>query len=365
MTRSCPVNDRIRLGIIGCGAIAEESHLPAALASDKVQVTCLSDSNAARLHALCEAFGQNVARCISYEESFNLVDAVVLALPNHLHASIGCEFLRRGIHVLCEKPLSVSVRDCEEMCSAADSAGAVLSVGYVTRFFPSTELTRNLITDGLLGYISSMDYEFGTAGGWSPLSGYNITRECSGGGVLTVSGSHFIDRMLYFFGDPHLVSYADDSHGGVEANCIAQFKMEMAGNSFPGTVTLSKTHQLGNRLRLIGNRGTLLVGEGQKDSVTFVPSEGGLQHEISSVDNPRVPRSKEYYWQVQLEDLVAAIQTGRRPRVDGMAGMRSVQLIAKCYEGAVALDEPWVNSTLQRLVPRPAEAKPHLAIASC
>jgi predicted dehydrogenase len=344
-----PPGERVRLGIIGCGAIARESHLPAALASPSVDVTILSDPDTRRMQSLRRGFGLDVRCCASFEESFGLVDAVVLALPNHLHAPIGCEFLSRGIHVLCEKPLAISVSECERMCTAATASGAVLAVGYVTRFYPSTVLTRSLIDAGFLGKISSLDYEFGTRGGWAPLSGYNISRSTSGGGVLVISGSHFLDRMLYLFGEPRLVGYADDSRGGVEANCVAEFEWDEGGSGFPGTVTLSKTHALGNRLRVVGERGTLIVGDGQKHSATFLPAGGEFRHEISPADATPLSSEKEYYWRVELEDFVTAIRTGGKPKVDGTDGLRSVRLIETCYRHAERIEEPWVDSTLDRL----------------
>lgn len=339
---------RIRIGIVGCGAITEDAHLPAALASHQVELAVLSDSNGTRLNSLARAFNSTVRCCADYREVFDLVDAVILALPNHLHGPVGCDFLQRGIHVLCEKPLATSVAVCEQMCKEARATQAVLAVGYVTRFYPSTELTKALIREEFLGRIESLDYEFGTAGGWAPVSGYNISRETSGGGVLAVSGSHFIDRMLYFFSKPQILSYADDSRGGVEANCLANFELEDDRIRFPAKVTLSKTHQLDNRLRIVGERGSLVVNEGQKHSVMYMPSGGGPRHEIHSADlSP--PSVKEHYWQVQLEDFVSAIRTCGVPRVDGEAGLASVRLIEECYLRAVPLAEPWVDATVDRI----------------
>jgi predicted dehydrogenase len=344
-----PSMNRVRLGLIGCGAITENAHLPAALASPLVDVTVLSDANVARLDSIRRCFGLHVNCYADYRAAFDQVDAVILALPNHLHASIGCEFLSRGIHVLCEKPLAVSVAECEQMCSAASGTGAILSVGYVTRFYPSTELTLRLIRGGLLGRLGSIDYEFGTAGGWSPLSGYTMSRGTCGGGVLVVSGSHFLDRMLYLFGEPRVLEYADDSRGGVEANCVARFELTHDSAVFSSTVTLSKTHQLGNRLRVTGEEGTLIVDEGQKHSVTFFPAHSDLRYEISGINPPPSTSALEDYFRVQLEDLVSAIRTGGKPKVDGAAGMRSVRLIEECYRQAVAIEEPWGDSTLARL----------------
>ena len=114
-----------------------------------------------------------------------------------------------------------------------------------------------------------MDYEFGTAGSWETLSGYNLSRQKSGGGVLVVSGSHFLDRMLYLFDGVSVVKYADDSRGGVEANCVFTLACSVNGDVIEGRVALSKTHLLRNRLRIIGQRGALEIAEGQSHSVTF------------------------------------------------------------------------------------------------
>jgi predicted dehydrogenase len=348
----------IRIGIVGCGAITENSHLPASLASSLVELTVLCDMNLARADAVKRQFGLSVKCCADYQDLFGKVDAVVLALPNHLHASCGCAFLERGIHVLCEKPLATSVLECEQMCAAAEATGAVLAVGYVTRYYPSTELSCRLLQDGFLEKLESLDYEFGTAGGWAPLSAYNLCRGTSGGGVLTVTGSHILDRMLYFFGEPRILSYADDSRGGVEANCVAEFELTSNGAVFPGTVTLSKTHNLGNRLRVVGQRGTLIVHEGQKQSVMFWPAKCNLRHEIQfGESNTSPPLGSEYYFQVQLEDFVAAVQSNSQPRTDGAAGLRSVRLTEECYRQAVPIDEPWVDSTLARLTETTAARK--------
>src|SRR5207245_2396607 len=116
-----------------------------------------------------------------YREAMPHVDAVILALPNNLHASVGVELLSQGIHVLCEKPLALSRDEGEQLCRAARAARAVLAVGFVTRFFPSTELTIQLIESGLLGDVKSSDYEFGSPAGWAALSGYPLARATAGG----------------------------------------------------------------------------------------------------------------------------------------------------------------------------------------
>lgn len=338
----------LRLGIVGCGAIAEGAHLPAALSSSMVELTALSDNSKSRLGYIQDKFGLGRIGVLDYKEMFSRVDAVVLALPNSLHASVGMEFLSQGIHVLCEKPLATSLRECQELCKKAKEASAVLAVGFVTRFFPSTELTKQLIESDFLGALKSFDYEFGTAGGWAPLSGYNLSSLTSGGGVLVISGSHFVDRMFYLFGDLELVEYTDDNHGGVEANCVARVQGNVRGRSLRGQITLSKTHLLSNRLRIVGERGTLEIREGQSLTVAFLSNETGLRHDISCREKTGSGLEPDYF-KVQLEDFIQVIHAGGHPRIDGEQGSKSVAITERCYKIATTLEETWCTATLQRL----------------
>jgi predicted dehydrogenase len=341
--------EKIKLGIIGCGAITETAHLPAALASSAVELTALCDTSERRLRFLERRFGLGPIGFQNHRDLLGRVDAVILALPNHLHVSLGCEFLSEGIHVLCEKPLATSCDECEQLCQTARSANATLAVGYFTRFYPSTELTKELLESRFLGDITAFDYEHAPIGGWAPHSGYNLARSTSGGGVLVVSGSHFIDRMLYLFGSAQVVAYSDDSRGGVEANCVATFECTYHDRPICGHVTLSKTHALGDRLRIIGQAGILEIGEHQKHSVTYYPAQSSLRHEISQRVDPASATKEDNYFQRQLEDFVRAIQTGTEPKICGAQGLNSVALMERCYELATPLEEPWVDLPLERL----------------
>lgn len=349
----------LRIGIIGCGAIAEGAHLPAVLSSPQVGLTALSDLNASRLRYLRRRYHLGPITFADYHEVVRRVDAVILALPNGLHAPVGVELLSQGIHVLCEKPLALNRHECEQLCQAARSTSSVLAVGFVARCFPSTELTKQLVESRFLGELQSFDYEFGTPGGWSPLSGYHLARSTCGGGVLVVSGSHVLDQMIYLFGDVDVISHVDDSRGGIEANCTTWFRASVDGRPLRGRVVLSKTHQLQNRLRIVGERGTLEVRGGQTRSVTYLPSRSPLRHELTAAALPPSDAEPDYF-QLQLRDFVNAIRTGAAPRVDGEQATRSVVLTERCYAMRTALEEPWCEATLEHL----ARARPHPASAA-
>lgn len=314
-----------------------------------VELSGICDANERRLWYFKRQFGLDGTATVSdFRQLFSRVDAVILALPNRLHVPVAGEFLSRGIHVLCEKPLAVTCDECERLCRTARESRSILSVGYYTRFYPSFQLTGELIRSRFLGRLLSFDYEFGTVGGWESLSGYNLSRQESGGGVLVVAGSHFVDRMLTLFEDVTVLSYADDSRGGVEANCVVVFEAKARGDVLTGRVTLSKTHKLANRLRIVGERGIVEVGEGQSDSVNYFPAQSGIRHELSYLPKGVSENSKTCF-QVQLDDFAEAVLSGREPQVSGIQAIASASIFERCYQIAVPLNEPWVDATIPRL----------------
>jgi len=340
--------DVVRIGIVGCGAIAEGAHLPAVLSSPGVELTAISDLSAARLEWLRRRYRLGPIARLDYREVVGQVDAVILALPNHLHAPVALELLSHGIHVLCEKPLALTRHECEQLCQTARSTSSVLAVGFVARFFPSTELTKQLVDSRFLGELQSFEYEFGDPGGWSPFSGYNLARSTCGGGVLIVSGSHALDHMIYLLGNVDVISHANDSRGGIEANCMTRLAATVDGRPVPGRLVLSKTHRLANRIRIVGERGTLEVGGRQTRSVTYLPSGSSERQELTAAPLALADAEPDYF-QLQLHDFVNAIRTGAPPRVDGEQATRSVLLTERCYALATALEEPWCEATLECL----------------
>jgi len=332
-----------RLGIIGCGRIAEQGHVPAALATDAVEISGIADNNRDRLTDIADRFRLSCAATTCYEDLIGAVDAVVVSLPNDLHYSVASTFLNHRIHVLCEKPLATTLTEATRLCEIAEARRAVLAVGFMKRFEPNFVLVRQLLETNFLGDLYRFEFEYGTTGGWAPHSGYNLQREQAGGGVLMINGSHFLDRMLCWFGCPSDVRYSDDAHGGVEANCCAVFTFS---SGLVGEVRLSKTVSLRNRFRLYGQRGCLEVPDSQRESATFFPADHPeLKHEIVH-DRGGAPLTDADYFRLQIEDFVRAIQRGAPPSVTGRQALPSIDLVEKCYRARTNLSEPWLLETL-------------------
>jgi predicted dehydrogenase/nucleoside-diphosphate-sugar epimerase len=337
---------KVRLAIIGCGKIAEQSHIPAALAASNTELVAVVDSLPERLGYVVGSFRLSCLATTSSGDLPGHVDAVLVSLPNHLHYPVASEFLRAGVHVLCEKPLANTAQEGRLLCEVAESRGLILAVGYVKRFERNFDLMKRLIEDRFLGTLHRFEFDYGTTGGWAPVSAYNLQRDHAGGGVLMINGCHFLDRMLCWFGYPSAIAFSDDSHGGVEANCSATFTFE---SGLVGEVTLSRTHSLRNRLRLYGERGCIEIKDSHRDSVTFFPAgHKGYKHEIS-MPEPHEPISDVQYFQFQIEDFVRAVQSGVEPRVTGRSGLASLELIEQCYRVRTPLPESWVFDSLRDL----------------
>jgi predicted dehydrogenase len=95
----------------------------------------------------------------SLEDLFGKVDLAILAVPNGLHASVACELLSNGIHVLCEKPMALNVPECQAMIEAARRGGAQLCIGHNRRFRNNVNLAKRLMERGILGDVIRIEAE--------------------------------------------------------------------------------------------------------------------------------------------------------------------------------------------------------------
>jgi len=128
------------------------------------------------------------------------IDAVVIGTPNAFHAPQAIAALATGKHVLVEKPMAVSVAECDAMIAAAEGAGASLMVAHCWRFHPDVVAMRDRIATGELGEVVKTR-GYGVHAGWGP-SGWFVDRALAGGGALPDMGVHAIDTARFLLGDP-------------------------------------------------------------------------------------------------------------------------------------------------------------------
>jgi len=325
---------KLRLAIVGAGRITRQSHLPAALGHPEVECCALVDSCEQRSLEVCRDLGVNIPIATQIEDVIEGLDAAVIATPNASHHQIAVACLSRGVHTLIEKPMAVGVEQGQAILLAAERSNAVVAVGYHMRFRQTVTLMKKLLSDGYFGTIHRFSYTFGTDGGWSPVSGYIMDRKSSGGGVLVVSGSHFINRMLYWFGYPSSIEYQDDSQGGPEANALIDVEFSKTEKPIRGRIRLSKTVELPAGFVMETDRGIVVLHDHKDAQITIGESyDDGCRIQLTIKDG-EMPQGDEY--ELQMNDFVEACQQGRNPRVGGSEGLESDRFFQQCYANRMA-----------------------------
>ena len=191
---------KVRLGIIGCGGMGGSHQSGLKELSDLVEVTCTCDVIEERARAAAEALGAPYA-FTDYKDMVEHVDAVVIVLPHELHFEVGAFFVRRGKHVLMEKPMCVNEYECKTLMDAAEKHGVVLMTAYPVRYWPAVRKLKEMADSGEYGRLFHMSIwtEQYTDGG--DVEWYHTIKGL-GGGQLFSHGCHYIDILLWFLGRP-------------------------------------------------------------------------------------------------------------------------------------------------------------------
>jgi predicted dehydrogenase len=313
----------LRVAVVGCGAIAEIGHIPAAIRSRvTVDLRALVDCDRGRADALAARFGIPLTAS-SLGAVAGEVDAAILATPPHVRPSLAEEAFNAGLHVLCEKPLANSGAEARKIVVAAERASRVLSVGHTYRFFPNRVRVHEFVQQGQLGSIETVDVEQGSPSDWPTRSGYSMRQDLITGGVLLNEGIHALDTLFWWFGCPETLAYEDDSLGGLESN--ARISMRFA-HGVTASCRFSRTCQLKNEIRVEGTRGsiTLEVYDASRIRVRRGKELEILEVGAESADFVNVLAA-------QLIDFAASIDSARPPRVTGDDGVRVVSFIERCY----------------------------------
>lgn len=195
--------NKLRVGVIGCGGIAEIAHMPTYVKlADKVQLVAAADVNMEQARLYQERYGiERVYDDPSEMLKKERLDAVSICTWNISHAALTIEALEAGCHVLCEKPPAITVEDAVRMSEAAKESGKILMYGFHYRYAPEVELLRKYINAGELGDIYAARALFLRRRG-IPGWGVFTNRELQGGGPLIDIGVHALDTTLHLMGYP-------------------------------------------------------------------------------------------------------------------------------------------------------------------
>ena len=194
----------LRIGVIGCGKITQVRHAPEYAENADCTLAAWYDAIPERAQAMAECYGGVV--CNSVEELLALkLDAVSVCAANRYHASIAIQAMEAGCHVLCEKPMAVTMEECENMLETAKRTGKMLMIGHNQRFTTTHMEARRMLLSGELGKPIGFRTTFAHPGpeGWTDQkNSWFIHKEQSAFGVLADLGIHKTDIIHYLLGEP-------------------------------------------------------------------------------------------------------------------------------------------------------------------
>jgi predicted dehydrogenase len=192
----------LRVGVIGTSWWADAMYLPALSGGDGIEVTAVAGRDAGRTRAFADRW--QIPHTFTDPEAMltpELIDAVVIATINDSHHPLALAALEQGLHVLCEKPLALTLPQAEEMARRADEAGVTTLVPFTYRYTPSARYLKELIDGGYLGrlYHAHLRYYagFGRDGAYS----WRFDRRLAGSGAVGDIGAHFLHLAEWLFGE--------------------------------------------------------------------------------------------------------------------------------------------------------------------
>ncbi|MCL4499597.1 MAG: Gfo/Idh/MocA family oxidoreductase [Chloroflexi bacterium] len=378
------MKDKIRLGIIGCGGIARSRHITgmtmlkrAGLDNFDVTACCdISDEDVQAVAAHARQHqGANPQIYHDWEEMVCKapIDAVDICLPHGLHHVVGISCLDAGLHVLMEKPYTVSMRTGRALAEAADRASKVLATAVPHRRMPGERAVHWALNEAKL--IGDVRTFFQNYTQWrapvaptnlSPKMKWRYDRAMGGGAGVIDSGFHFLDSIRYFYGEPEQV-YAEvrayrDGQPTIARDGIADerentvmalftFKSGVVGTwCFSFAVAGTETRDC----VISGSEGSIEDTNYSNRYVVFHQFMGGGElrrrdglylsmEELQSKHRQEIgpdrvqqlfPNGVTDHFAIEIWDFLDAIEKNRPPEVDGWGGLATLALVEAIYESS-------------------------------
>jgi len=330
----------VKIAIVGCGRIAQR-HAKHAATYGKLVAVC--DIELEKAKALAAEYCE-VAAYQDIQEMLTDITADVISIctPNGLHARHTIMALNAGFHVLCEKPLAISVSDCGEMIKAAEKNNRRLFAVKQNRFNPPVSAVKQAIDDGILGKIFSIqlscfwnrnsDYYNGSWKGTTDIDG----------GTLYTQFSHFIDLLYWMVGDVRRV-YALTSNfahqGIIEFEDTGAVVVEFYSGTI-GTINYtvnSYNKNMEGSLTIFAEKGTVKIGGQYLNELEYQNIEGFRFESLpegNTANNYGNYQGSMSNHNLVYENMVNVLRNNAAISTSAFEGLKTVELIDKIYTSA-------------------------------
>lgn len=332
---------KLRVGVVGLGI--GRGHLESYRGNPLCEVIAIADLDEARL----QEHGDGLQTYTDPQEMFDKanLDAVSIAVPNKFHCPLTLAALDADLHVLCEKPMAMTVAEAEEMQAKADQVGKNLMINFSYRFSPMSYALKQQIDAGVVGDIYFGRTVWHRRRGMPGFGGWFGNKALSGGGPLIDLGVHRIDLALWLMGHPTPVAVSGSAynviakreaerlqkHYSVEDLAAGIIKFD---NGASLIVEASWALNINEREHMItslyGEKGGLVqknVGGGYNFHAELYTEEGGNLY-TKVLDTPLETPPRPY------EEFINCIVEERQPTASGHDGIKVQKILNGLYQSA-------------------------------
>ena len=316
----------LRWGLIGCGDIARRRIVPAIQRSAEAQLVAVARADSTRAAEFADVHG--IPRWFSSWRELiasNDIDAVYIATPPNVHAEQTIAAASHAKHVLCEKPMALTVADCDQMIAACESHGVSLSVAFYRALFPAVARMREILASGEIGQpliahahvFSYFDPSSDPARTWF------AQKDVAGGGPLLDLGCHRVQLLLTLFGPIRTTrSLLGSLRFKHDVEDTGTALLEFSSGVHAVLATSRAVWERRDTIEVFGTRGSLVMSD-LSNGVLRIDASGQIREERFSTDeNGHV---------ALIADFSSAIRERRPPHVTGRAARDVVAVTESFY----------------------------------
>jgi predicted dehydrogenase len=333
-----------KIGIIGCGKIAQVRHIPEYAANPQAQLLGFYDLNPDRAAELAKKYNGKAYASYPQLLADPQIDAVSVCTANASHAEISIAALKAGKHVLCEKPMATTLEDCEAMVQTARETGKYLMIGQNQRLAKAHIKARRLVEDGAIGEIISFRTTFGHGGPetWSIDPGKNVwffDKNRAAMGAMADLGVHKTDLIHFVTGQTVVETTARlgtldkrDAEGNlisVDDNAFCIYRL--SGGAI-GTMTASWTFygEEDNSTILYGTRGIMRIYDDPVYSIKVTTRDG--EHILYETD--KIQTNESQTKSGIIDAFVQCLVEHKQPEISGAEVLKTMRVIFASIESS-------------------------------
>jgi len=338
------MDNKIKWGVIGSGGIARRRTIPEGIVpASHAELAVVYDISQEANIEVAKEFNATAAQSI--EELLNSdIDAVYIASPANAHFSQVEACAKAKKHVLCEKPLGMTIGEAEKMINMCEEEGVVLGTGFMMRFLSQHQAAKKLIQEGKLG---QPVYGRAQLSCWyPPMEGaWRQDPETGGGGSLIDMGSHCIDLLEMCFGKLKSVScfINNNIHSySSEDSAVVSLLFESGAMGTVDTYFCIPDNSSKNILELYGSKGSILakgtIGQGSSGEMTayLEGDDAGYDatQERAAGEGLKIDPDPVNTYEAEIEEFSLALLEKREPLNHVSIGIQSQKVLEACYESA-------------------------------